>query len=819
MKKLIFILGLFLASNANAATYYFSNSVGGNITVLGDNANQGTYGCSLAHPCRDFKGTTLDNAGAMSPGDIVYLDGGDTWEGTTAEMRIISNGTANNYIKILSYGGGAATLKGTTTYASGWVLCTSGCPANTYYQPSISWTDWNIRTVTQSNTKGLFEYARKIGSSIYTGRGCGGGGCTSAYGLDTLPVGHYFFDASTDRMYVRLWGQENPNTLGTVSIPTFIHSPSGDGLRGLVCTSCENGSYGDYIQIGDENGLNIIGANGVGFSAGGVYNITSHLNIVGAGADGWLAQAPFFAGETGDYAIDISSTVSYSAAAGGGSGQGITTYRRGTLFYKTTSHHNAMAGIDFLIGYISPSYSNTSYGACKFCTVYSNGLWGNNPSYDPNLYIDGANNIFIKDSVFYDGGNGTSGTAADNERLGVIFGAESPSVSPVYNVDFVNNLIYNINYIALGTQNLPHTVDNITGIKVIGNTVIARRGGETNMVRYYNDIGAGTDIVTEKYNIFYAESGSVVDNYASTSTYLDADYNLFYVEGGSSTIYKIGNSTNCTLAQWQSGSGTCGSGEDANSSNSDPKFLSDNQSSFDVHLAHTATGQVSNSPAVNAGPSSHGYTCPSWVYSQWPSYFPECAPGQDPLQGTTRSDSVQDTGNLDLGYHYPIPPPNGPGSLTSANVEPASLETATSGTLTVSFTNQNSWDSDGKLRIVLPSNLGNWSFNSGGSSTASCTSGCNGSLSVSTSTNQIILTRSGGFNIGASTAITINVTNVQNPSSAGTLNSYLLETQTSGGSVIDSNSSVSGDILTAPSVPQVSAYITGGFTFSGNGSF
>ena len=122
-----------------------------------------------------------------------------------------------------------------------------------------------------------------------------------------------------------------------------------------------------------------------------------------------------------------------------------------------------------------------------------------------------------------------------------------------------------------------------------------------------------------------------------------------------------------------------------------------------------------------------------------------------------------------MGFHYPTPTPSGPGTLTSANVEPATLVTSEVGTMTVTFTNDHSWDSDGKLKIVMPNNLGDWTFNSGGSSVATCTVGCDGSLAFSSSSQTITITRSGGTATAASTAMTITITKIQNPSNPGLL--------------------------------------------------
>lgn len=800
MKKLTLLLSLLLLSaTANAADYYFSNSSGGNIAVAGSNSNP----CSLAAPCNDFKGTTLDNAGALSPGDTIWLDAGDEWEGSTAEIRIISNGTSANRITLKGYGSGKAKLSGLVDSASGWTYYATSSHSgggDIYYIGSVTFSEFHVYSVIESSTVGLFKWGSGYGNT-----------------LAAMPKGHFWFDASADRIYVNTWNGANPNTLGTMMIPNTTTAPSFDGKRGLICTGCENGSYGDYVTI-DMTHIKIVGANGMGITLGGVYNKiidddgdSSDANIMGAGKDGILAYQNQIAGEEADDLTVENIRITYSAAAGTGHGQAFTTYSPRTLFYKCIANNNAMAGFDFLVGYIAAA--DVAQSACKFCTSYDNGIWGDPDGYDPNFYVDGGNNVLIKDSVCYNGGVGST-TGASNSRACITIGAENPSVDPAYNVEVVNSFIHNTNWFGINTQNIPGTVDNITGIKIIGNTIVSRRTASTSDDKYnfgFSDWSTAPDGFLVKYNIFYGENGSYIDPRADTDAFLDADYNLYYTEGGSSTILRNADGvTTYTLASWQAASG-----KDANSINSDPLFVTDTQGSYDVHLRNTATGHASTSPAVNAGPASHGYSCPSWVYTQWPSYFPECASGQDPLQGTTRSDSVMDTGNLDLGYHYPIPPPSGPGTLTVTNVEPASLYTSANGNVVISFTTENDWDSDGKLVVVFPSNPGTGFALS--THTASCTLGCNGSLAVGISGQTMTITRSGGTTTSGGTGVSITVSNVTNPNATGTSDNYSIQTQTSAGTVIDTDGSVSGDTFTStPSTSTHTIEFTGTMTITGN---
>lgn len=798
MKKILF-LAIFLTTPVWAADYYFSNSTGGNITVLGNNANP----CSLAAPCNDFRGTTLDNANALSPGDTIWLDAGDDWVGSTAEIRIISNGTSGSPITLSGYGAGKATLQGMTNYPSGWTSCnaasTPACPASgVYYMTGITFTNSFVNNAgygtTVSNYRGLGKWGEGYSSNS----------------LSNLQPGSFWFDSAADRVYIYRWDGANPNTAGDMLLPTFVTGPSSNNLRGLICTGCENPTYGNYITIDMEN-LEIIGAPGMGITFGGHHNKlvdASNIvnfesldsmtpNIVGCGKDCIYAYYNQIAGEEASYFTMEGIRVKFGAASGTNHGQAITSMAPYTLFYNCQADHNFMYGFDALKG--TNAQADSSFGAAKYVIAHDNGLWPDSRGFDSNFYCDGCHDWVIKDFMFYNVGGGnvfSTSTGATNDRASSVAGAELPSSYPVYNVHFVNGVIHNSNWMGIATQNIPGTVDNITGIKLINSTIIARRSGsEGNHVKAWSDMAAGTNLVEEKNNIFYAESGGYVDAFASgMTTVLDADYNLFYVEGGSSNIYRTGG-VNYTLATWRTLTG-----EDANSLNSDPKFITDTQGSFDLHLWHTATGQASTSPAVNAGVEAP-WACPAHLYANWPTYFPECAPGANTITGSTRTDDVADdvATSMDIGFHFPTPAPSGPGTLTSTNVEPATLVTSAVGTTTITFTADHAWPLNGKLVVVMPSNLGSFTFSSGGASVATCTVGCDGSLAVGVSSNTLTLTRSGGTQTSASTAITITVTKVQNPNDTGVLDNYSMSTTDSDGSVLDSNSSVSGDTLTAPS--------------------
>jgi hypothetical protein len=152
---------------------------------------------------------------------------------------------------------------------------------------------------------------------------------------------------------------------------------------------------------------------------------------------------------------------------------------------------------------------------------------------------------------------------------------------------------------------------------------------------------------------------------------------------------------------------------------------------------------------------------------------------------------------MDIGYHYYNPTPNG--ALTATNVQPATLYLGTTNTVTISFTTATIWPAAGKAVITFPTTLGGgFSFNSGGTSSAVFTSGGTGALTVSYIGSVLTLTRSGGSDTAASTAVTITVTYVLNPPQTGSTGAYEIKTTTSADATIDIDSSVSADQIIEP---------------------
>jgi hypothetical protein len=163
---------------------------------------------------------------------------------------------------------------------------------------------------------------------------------------------------------------------------------------------------------------------------------------------------------------------------------------------------------------------------------------------------------------------------------------------------------------------------------------------------------------------------------------------------------------------------------------------------------------------------------------------------------------------MDMGYHYYNPTPNG--TLTSTNVQPATLYVATANTVTISFTTATIWPAAGKCVITFPSTLGGgFSFNSGGTSAAAFTVGGSGSLATSITGSVVTLTRSGGSDIAASTAVAITLTYVLNPPQVGSTGAYEIKTTTSADATIDIDSSVSADQIIEPPATYKTITISG----------
>jgi hypothetical protein len=120
-----------------------------------------------------------------------------------------------------------------------------------------------------------------------------------------------------------------------------------------------------------------------------------------------------------------------------------------------------------------------------------------------------------------------------------------------------------------------------------------------------------------------------------------------------------------------------------------------------------------------------------------------------------------------------------PGTLTATDIAPENLVTSSTQLHTVLFTTVNPIPADGK--IIISYNAG---FSTTSSNSATC-SGLDGSITTTTSTNQIILTRSGGTTSTAGGSVECLIRDVRNRQTAGASGFYNVTTTNAAMTAID----------------------------------
>lgn len=718
------------------ATYYFSSSEGSNTTGLG----------TVTSPWKNFSGKK-NGANALSPGDICLFKAGDTW--TQQEVIVDSNGTAQNPIVIDRYGSGNDPLFIWSQVVTGWTYT----GANGIYYKS-----------------GLYQYAATVGVdgtySLYNQNF--GIGKTSS----TIDAGCYYNASGT--IYIRLSDGSNPSG-------HTIYVPSGDQSidRGVIGGSKSRGSYVNIYR------MKVLYANARAFCFSQPHSSFNYCTGIGSGSDNFLLNGYTPQGEMASYCTIDNCYSSYGVSGGVGGnsinsrgGQGITVGADHCWVKNTISEYNWAAGIDFL-DYSSDT--DVRFGGAVYCRCNNNGQAPSTSTmYDPGIYIDGAHDMLIYGNVCYNSGSGTQTRDADGIKV-----TTENSAQPVYNNHIVNNLVYNFKgygiEIVKGDSGSAPNAPSTYGNTVVNNTIVRGTGGFGSCFRLS---GLSSSVKTIfKNNICYSSNSSYpIAMYTNTSSVnLDSDYNCYWdsVRGAGSVLWSssstasAANASDFTLAELQA------AGFDTHSINSNPNLIDLTFATLDAHL------NTSTSPCINAGVNSP-WTPPQWVIDAG------VLANNGAVVGSTRPDGVSDTGTLDMGYHYYTPTPTG--SLTSTNVEPATLYVSTTNNVSCSFTTANTWPSDGKLEITFPTTLaGGFTFNSGGTTTASFASGGSGSLAVSIVGSIVTLTRSGGSDIAASQAVVITLTNIQNPSLVGSTGAYQIKTTTSAGTSIDIDTNVSAD--------------------------
>ena len=713
MKKIILaaIFMSLVATPCFSATHYFSQ-----------NRPDNTLPCTEADPCDNFSGTTLDNTDALAPGDFVVFKRGDEWVGSEAHTINSSTGTVGSPITIGAYGTGAdPILAGSVVTSAGYSV-----HSGTIYKITQSQSDLNV--VTEDDNKALMRW---------TGTNT------------TLPAGSWKRESTT--LYLRLWDGADPST-NTVRIGTYVQSFNFGLLRDSTTTA--DASYHNYRDI------KIIGVNGRGLTRHGIGGKDVGLNIIGCGYDcylGWYRSTLGLSEQFESYYAEVS----YGATSGTGYGQGITVYGSPfTFFVGTYSHDNGMSGMDFLD--FASDTNVTESGAIR-CTITNNSLIQFNPSYDANLYNDGASEMFFYGNILAGGGG-----VLNNARFSFNYGSENPTTKPAENGSFINNLIYGTHWQAIVFDEICYSdvsecppdgstvPKKIKNVNIINNTLLASDAGSFEQVfGGVGEMNTTADNIKFRNNVFIADNSGAVNDFHLSSSFLDFDNNIYYRRGGSTTIYKISNVSK-TLAEWQSDSG-----EDASSVYT--AVLPITTDSDSTPNAYLPVGSV----AINAGMESP-YTIPAWLPAEIVADIGSCG-----VRGSTVSGAFDLCSNLDIGYHKDY------AGLTSIIVSPTSSTANTVTSYTISFTMPKyvtALVDDWKIKFTFPAG---YTLSSGATS-AMTSANISGAFSVVVSGQSITGTRIGPNNSSEFPgAYSFVVTNVKNPVNAGTTGTFLIETQTS----------------------------------------
>ncbi len=597
MKKVIIgLLLLFGLVGPVYATSYYIDYTGGS------DSNNGTSSGTAFKTCTPIEGTNL-----LIPGDTVNLKDGETWTGTDAHCRIASAGSVTSPITVTSYGSGADPLfdgsvaESTVPSWSGWTLY-DGTHHVWVSNVVVPFEVENVIVDGTSSLARLWLLNQNISS------------------MNTIKA-RFYMAGNNNLMYVRMGDDSDPNGH---SLSFARYGPA--TLRGMVGTDDQ---YGKYINFSH---IKVIGCLYMGVSSSGrnvtFTNVVSQFN----GREGFYFIKNAVSNSTGaSYNTCTSCTSSYNNGWGnttfsGGAGQGITIESPHVDLIDTLSEYNWMAGIDWLD---YNSSTNASFGRCIRCTSHDNSmraLYSDPNGFDPpGLYLDGANNIQVIDSVFYC----SLITAANSNALYLVnIGTEHPSTKPAYNIDIVNNKIYNDNFVGLASTSLNcsgagcNVNDNI---RVIGNTFKSNGNTFLNIVMgALKPLGGTTKGVFVYNNIYYIPGGATNGSGGPADARYHGDHNIWFNNSGSTFI-----SGTITLATWQAIDG-----RDANSLFINPQFVLTD--THDLHLKAIASGQASDSPALGIG-------YPNYLGSQyvWSSI------------GTVRTDNVVDNSSTPaLGYHY-----------------------------------------------------------------------------------------------------------------------------------------------------------------------
>ncbi len=400
-----------------------------------------------------------------------------------------------------------------------------------------------------------------------------------------------------------------PNS-GTSTAPITFASYTGEtatidgtglsvtGVQGLI--NIVNQSYitisGFEIRNYSTTNVNVTPA-GIWITGGGtgiqilnnlVHNITCLEKSSGGNAFG---IAVYGTSSTPISNLTISGNQVYSLKTG----QSESVNVDGNVEYFTISnnivHDNDNIGID-AIGFegVGPSGSDQArYGEVSGNTVYNiSGIKnpGEGNSYDADgLYCDGCEYVVFERNTVY---------ACD---LNMEAASEHKGHDSSY-VTIRNNIFYNANTVGISIGGYSNTVGGSDHVVVVNNTLYnnnTKNGGAEFQIQYHSGSKSGNIF---ENNIVYAGTQNVwiYSFVKGTTTYpappATLNWNLYYSTKGyvsGTSIDWAAKSTYKTYAAYQTGAG-----EDANSPNANPDFISAG-SNFDLQ---------SGSPAINAGSTS-----------------------------------------------------------------------------------------------------------------------------------------------------------------------------------------------------------------------
>ncbi len=379
------------------------------------------------------------------------------------------------------------------------------------------------------------------------------------------------------------------------SVVTFWNDEGRDSiLEGFTLT----GGSGNYMSEGDQyfgGGISVAGS-----SPAVTGNIITGNTVTGSGGgiDCFDPGSPLIA----------DNTISENHAEGGYGGVRIkksdAIVRKNTISRNTSVVGPGGIGVHNAIAIIADntvsdnSALNGGYGGISvfnaFAVIADNTVSGNQASFGGGIYVIGDSTGYPPTTLT---GNVVANNNADTDGGGIYLFGTTTAV--------LNNLVIGNNAISGRGAGIWVTANSdvlIANTTVTGNTANNSGGG----------IGATNSTITVVDSILWGNSAAAGKEMylmlSSTATISYCD-----VDGGQGSV-RI--RPGCTL-DWGTGM-----------IDADPLFEGEGDEAF--CLSQIAAGQATDSPCVDTGD-----------------------PASEMIWGATRSDSVQDAGIIDMGYHYP----------------------------------------------------------------------------------------------------------------------------------------------------------------------